>query len=809
MSGHEGTIAATVEPTDVGPSPADPGGGSPMRSWASMLRTVRGPVAVLVLGVVGLLVPPQTQDMLAAIDGVWSTFAFNLALALLAFAAWFWGRALLAARFEASDAGAKRAAMVAAASSKDKATTSPSINPYAFVWLPRLLFIAAALIGITLLLFPFAFFHLAYVVVWAVFGFWVLVTRQRRPRLKNTPPPDAPPTPGKETGHAGTSPSWLARLWQSRLWQFWRNRIWHPLRRLLAYAPISSKLGWGLLITGLVIFLAGAIESFLPQPLLPEGWPGLAAFLAGGFPGPSIAVLGLGLMIGPLAALTFVADGFKLQWEFLGSRFGPRRPPVILILALWIFVVVPWFFESHTVRIFEPTPTHAAGLADPTARAPLQDMWTKWIECNGPGSGPLRPVIVAISGGATRAGLWGARVLEGVDDAAASPRPVIFAVSSVSGGSLGAAAYLALHGAATNKDGCVASLRPENKEAYLSLRQDALGPLLAGRLLGDLPRTLVTPFAALARHMPWSGDRQPRGGDSAEAMERGFEGLWRPEAKKRGVPGFDEAFLSLFYRPDGQPRRGMPIWLANGTDAATGNRMLTVPFNPYLGPGADGALDWPIRGARDTLGLLEADVQISTAINNTARFPFLEPFGTLLSKKDGKRVGALIDGGYFENEGLQTALDLADWLKDKDRGGKLPGRRVVEPIIVVATGDGERIDAGPIRCPPPGDGPTTRSTKNVLQMLAPLVGVYDVRGGHSTALLHQAREQYCSGNHRSFFHFYLPPINGKDVPLNWILSEKIAGGIWDALTRVPTSKEEFDPGNKEELDALKAALASH
>ena len=299
--------------------------------------------------------------------------------------------------------------MVTAASTKSTATTSPAINPYAFVWLPRLLFIAAALIGITLLLFPFAFpsalVHLAYVVIWAVFGFWVLVTRQQWPSLNNKISPDARPTPGKATGHAGTQPSWLARFWQSQLWQFLRNRIWHPLVRLLAYAPISSKLGWGLLITGLVIFLAGAIESFLPQSLLPEGSPGFAAFFARGLPGPSIAVLGLGLMIGPLAALTFVADGFKLQWEFLNSRFGPRRPPVILILALWIFVVVPWLFKSHTVRIFDPTPTQAAGLADPAARAPLQEMWTKWIECNGAGPGTLRPVIVAISGGATRAGL--------------------------------------------------------------------------------------------------------------------------------------------------------------------------------------------------------------------------------------------------------------------------------------------------------------------------------------------------------------------------------------------------------------------
>jgi len=55
------------------------------------------------------------------------------------------------------------------------------------------------------------------------------------------------------------------------------------------------------------------------------------------------------------------------------------------------------------------------------------------------------------------------------------------------------------------------------------------------------------------------------------------------------------------------------------------------------------------------------DVSIATAINNTARFSYLEPFGEMLSITQ-KRAGSLVDGGYFENEGLQTALELAEWL---------------------------------------------------------------------------------------------------------------------------------------------------
>jgi hypothetical protein len=761
-----------------------------MRSWASMLRTVRAPMAVLLLGVIGLLVPPQTQDMLAAIDDFWSTLAFNIALMLLAFAAWFWARALLAARFEVSDAPAPRAAMISPAPSGGKGAASPSINPIAFLWLPRLLFVAAALFAVAWLLVPLSLLRLLLVGAWTAIALYILKNRQRWPFLTNTRPSDA--SAGlKKSAPAGRKKS------------FWRDRIWQPLLRLLAYAPLSSRIGWGLLILGFVAFLVGAIESFLPQQFLPQDWPGIAALSARGFPGPSIAVLGLALMIGPLAAVTFVADGFHLQWRLLGGRIGPRRPPVILFLALWIFAFVPYFFEAHTVRIVEPSAAQAATFTDQAKRVGLKEMLTSWNKCRGAaGAGPLRPVIVAISGGATRAGLWGARVLQAVDEAAGEQHHVIFAVSSVSGGSLGAAAYLALQGAGADKEGCVTSVQAGKdayRDAYLSLRKDAVGPLLAGRLLGDLPRTFVTPFAAPLRHMP------PRGGDSAEAMERAFESLWRPTTKGLvGARSFSEAFLSLFYQ-GGSLRPGMPIWLANGTDAATGNRVVTVPFKPNDVADPNGLVDWPIRGARDALGLLEADVAISTAINNTARFPFLEPFGTLL-KKDGTRTGALIDGGYFENEGLETALDLADWLKT--RGSELLNRRI-EPIIVVATGNGDHIDPGPLRCFQPADGPTTPSKGNVLQILAPLLGIYDVRSGHSTASLHQAREQYCSKERRSFFHFYLPRVAKKDVPLNWILSEDVADGLWDALLceRSNAVHPCDDPGNKKEFEELKKALA--
>ena len=69
-------------------------------SWGSMLRTIRAPVAVMLLGGIGLTVPPQTGDMLAFLDNdrIWPAISFQIALVVLAGSAWFWSRAALAAR---------------------------------------------------------------------------------------------------------------------------------------------------------------------------------------------------------------------------------------------------------------------------------------------------------------------------------------------------------------------------------------------------------------------------------------------------------------------------------------------------------------------------------------------------------------------------------------------------------------------------------------------------------------------------------------------------------------------------------------
>jgi len=89
----------------------------------------------MLLGGIGLTVPPQTRDMLAFLDDhrFWPAFSFQFALVVLAGSAWFWSRAALAARFGIDD------------QRRDDPAT-PDFDWAAYRWLPRLMLFVSFLV---------------------------------------------------------------------------------------------------------------------------------------------------------------------------------------------------------------------------------------------------------------------------------------------------------------------------------------------------------------------------------------------------------------------------------------------------------------------------------------------------------------------------------------------------------------------------------------------------------------------------------------------------------------------------------------
>ncbi len=604
----------------------------------------------------------------------------------------------------------------------------------AWRWGPRALFTAVAATGLLITVRSGDWTQAAVILVWAGIGLLILWHRKNKPAR----------SPGKQT----------------------------PGLPLAAGAPWSAQRFARVFVgLGFAVFIACCIETYL-QP----GWCRPAVWVAVLCPGPASAIASFALMLGPLTWLT-------CWWD----RRPRRRPFPIITPVVVYMLVMAYYLPLHLVRVADQK------LVSIDQRATIKTAFTDWATHCSTSAKTLRPVIVALEGGGSLAGLWSARVLHDVDAAVPQDAGGIFAISSVSGGSLGAANYVSLR--SLNENRCRLSGAALADPTMTRFRSDLLGPVLSAAILDDTARALTAPLAWVA--LKPFGLWPERGGDRAAGFERGFERAWQAKPSPRVGPiDLSAPFLSLFYDPGLGWRKGMPIWISNGTDENTGRRLLTIPVradDPQLKD------TWPFQGARDVLSLLKADVPISTAVHNSARFPFLSPAGEVCPVDGcrGDQDAEIVDGGYFENSGVTTASELADLLiRNGNAWAKLP----VSPILVVVTSDADpRVDGSQVpRCGSgPSDDPAVEPTGSSRdQLTAPLVTILSVRSGHGSYAIETAREKFCNQTapqaaidahaptdtgRYAFFHFYLHPPPNRELPLNWVLSKQTASDIWGGM----------------------------
>jgi hypothetical protein len=772
--------------------------------WGNIVWRTRAAVTVFALAALALTLPPQIKDMLADLadfgdmgtwEPWWHALTYQFSMIVMALSLWYWARAVLLAwyGFTDTDEGHKAAKALITSSGPGGANAA-----VAFDHVPRLLLAGTAVIAGIATANSGKWLQTIIVAVWGVGLYWLLVYRTK---LQTAPDPTRPaPTDGRRIA-----------AWR-------RAGVPEGLSRLLLLAPFGWPVAAIAMLLGSGLFVLSFVTAFVPNSI------GAKTAIATYFPGPSVALILLGLSAAPLTYLTFSFDRWGAEVRLFGVRLRLRYVPALVVL-LGLMGGGAQIMNLHALRV-------ASGPRPTDDRASLAVFLKDWAQrCTPDDKTPVRPVIVAVSGGASRAGLWAAKVLDTVDArivAAKATGTGIFAVSSVSGGSLGAAAYVAMRagqhrpakGGPCTLPNLAGNEDDQRADAVTeAMRADAIGPALAGMLLGDGPRALAAYPAWLFKQLHNQMSDQPwalRGNDRAEALERAFERNWLRDGighipASQGTPvAFDQPYLSLFYDEAGGkpvPRGDVPLWLANGTADTSGDRLLTAPFRINdesfcSGSGlwddrasstdcgrAHATYQWdvlgPFQSTKDVIAILKADVPISTAIDNTSRFPFLSPSGALTPaitpKGDDKTDKDLqiIDGGYFENEGLMTAMELANWLKTY--GSKLLGRPVY-PIIVQATSDAETVKERDIaRCgnKMPLNPHVARGGDRSSQFLVPLIGLTAVRAGHSRAILQTAEQDYCNeAGQQAFFQFYLYNAADFSVPLNWSLSKKVADYIW-------------------------------
>jgi len=787
--------------------------------WGDVLWHARASIGVFLLAAIALILPPQVQDMLSNLadfddfspESWWHAIGFHFTMILIALGIWYWGRAVLLAWYRVPDAPDVSERLRGKLADAGHGADESNGLIKAFERLPRYMALGIAAVDIIACARSEKYLQSVIALLWGLALYWLLQNRHAlevrfglHRRREITPRPE--PT------------SWLDAFWQRLL-------------ELFDHAPIARWIAVCSFVLSAGLFVWSAATAFWPHSIEWKTW------FAHLLPGPSVALFLFGMAVAPFTVLTYSVDRAASALTLFGWRLQLKYVPVMAILLV-LMGNATVNMNLHAIRIAAP------GSMAPEGRASLAVLFKAWADKCQPGTGPVQPVIVAISGGASRAGMWGARVLDVVDGsvrASGSKSASIFAISSVSGGSYGTAAYEAMRAGQSDQRGALATGNCTIPDAHLAerqqaeieaLRADAIGPALAGAILGDMPRALAAyvfePVMWLYQKVVKPGPTDDRvyylrGNDRAAALEGAFETNWADNGidtiKTFGETplGLGDPYLSLFYRKDRSARGDVPLWITNGTDVQTGDRLITVPFDlnkerfctvkksndttlgglwfadkdkAYFGQcNPNNAFFWyamgPFLSSYDVLGLMKADIPISTALDNTSRFPFLSPSGELTPPQPrlhetSKVAAQIIDGGYFENEGIESAMELARWLRTY--GQALTGRPVY-PIVVEATADADKdkqeIDIPRCGNARPVNPDVANADSRASQFLVPLNGLTAVRGGHSRAFLQQAMNDFCDeGGQQAFFHFYLYDAEKFSVPLNWSLSEKVADYIW-------------------------------
>ncbi|MGZ4964265.1 MAG: patatin-like phospholipase family protein, partial [Limisphaerales bacterium] len=261
----------------------------------------------------------------------------------------------------------------------------------------------------------------------------------------------------------------------------------------------------------------------------------------------------------------------------------------------------------------------------------VSEYFAKWSSTRPASPDHRYPVfLVATEGGGVRAAADTAIVLGGLQDSNALFFEHVFAISGVSGGSVGATVFSALckswHTNGATRD------YPDQK-SYSSLAtnlftQDYLSPLLGMGLFPDLLQRFIFPGIP--------------GFDRVRGLETAFE---------RSVTKDSESLLTKSYFKWHEAITDGPALLLNSTDVKSGRRMTVAPF--HFGHEND---DRPLLLADVANNF---DLSLSTAMCISARFPIFTPAGYTIHSADNEQTKyRFVDGGFYENSGTATVLDV-------------------------------------------------------------------------------------------------------------------------------------------------------
>jgi hypothetical protein len=529
-----------------------------------------------------------------------------------------------------------------------------------------------------------------------------------------------------------------------------------------AASPVARPVPLSALAAGLasvaIVFLAGISPQVTGTALGP--WS-------------SVFVLCIALTLAGTALVMF-SDHIR-TWGFLVA-IGFRRTPLIaaILLCFVINAAIDDRNSYHDVRL--ATELAGSDSASPRlepriALTAALDQWAAEQRKNNAADDREIPLVfIASAGGGIRAAYWTALVIrclvEGDENGCTQPvLPMnsIFLASGISGGSLG---LVGIHGL------------PDANAWLEALRQDFLGPTIAGFAFRDVPNSLL--------HIDIHDS------DRAAMLER----AWENAAVGKGGR-LDRGLVETAYRADGSI--AFPLLVLNGTSVIDGCRVAATVLDLSTVTPPDGqrkssstdclALNQDrftkpdvalpaLPATKDVFdntcsgdgGNIPSDIRLSTAALLSARFPYVSPTGTLYACNSDDRTFVL-DGGLIDSSGaLPLAMlwpEVVKWLTSQHDSVCYAPK-----LIIMENSYLEQTKSEPTTHPSELAAPldATMATQAAAAPTARQAAALTFQKSFGTSRCHDSTQSSPEWSAPNVVDFYPVAQPGIQAPLGWTLS---------------------------------------
>jgi hypothetical protein len=465
-------------------------------------------------------------------------------------------------------------------------------------------------------------------------------------------------------------------------------------------------------------------------------------------------------LLGPVGVLLLFLSLLLVMATLLTYGYDEHQIPSIpVLLLIAVLCGALGSNNNHTLRLAN------AGAKEPDE---VSSAFRNWLqERPDLGDRPYPVYVVTAEGGGLYAAAHAAFTLARVQDNCPAFASHVFAISGVSGGSLGSALFATLlkaHPPERKLDAsqpCRRTIAQNEgtlqKAVFAYFREDLLTPLLAAALFPDF----------LQRFLPVRVEAF----DRARALERGIEETWAKVMRAAHLPDHARAFAGdsrAVWAADAD----VPALLLNTTIVQSGDRAVIAPFRLESVFFRDFVVDLLNGRGAPTL---------SAAVSASARFPYILP-PALYVNPENDELYQMIDGGYYENTGIQTAINLIDLL----RGAYPPapaGQAGAPPPDTCVRSNAATVNLK--------SGPTavcfkviTIRARNVDPLRSvidesatPIVGVYQARQAVARAGIQELLDRFCGGSGCGYAsravqpHVYVQRLDTSPFPLAWSFSD--------------------------------------